>query len=85
VSQTCKAQLRGHQGMIMALDWSPESDYLISGSDDETVRIWRLADQHCELLKPDYPYAGMNITDVVGLSDLMIASLKGLGAIQTSD
>ena len=84
-SQTCSAQLSGHQGLITTLAWSPDGNYLISGSEDETIKIWTLANQHCETLTPAYPYAGMNIANAVGLTEIMIDNLIGLGAVQTLD
>lgn len=32
--------LVGHEGAVVSLDWSMESRWLLSASDDNTVRIW---------------------------------------------
>jgi len=36
-------KLEGHVGEIWSLDYQPELDLLASGSQDQTVRVWRLA------------------------------------------
>ena len=37
-----KAILRGHHDLIHDLEWSPDEDYLASGSADGSVKIWDL-------------------------------------------
>jgi COMPASS component SWD3 len=34
--------LRGHPQGISDIDWSTDSQYLCSGADDKTVRIWNV-------------------------------------------
>jgi WD40 repeat protein len=34
------ADLRGHDGYVHGVDWSPDGTRLISASDDGTVRLW---------------------------------------------
>jgi WD40 repeat protein len=36
-----QATFSGHTDNIMSLDWSPDGQLLISGSDDGTVRLWQ--------------------------------------------
>ncbi len=31
----------GHTGHVWSLDWSPDSRWLVSGSEDYTARIWK--------------------------------------------
>lgn len=35
---------RGHTGAITALSWSPDGQYVASGSADKTVQVWRAVD-----------------------------------------
>ena len=35
--------LRGHLGSVLSVSWLPCSDYLVSGSIDNTIIVWNLA------------------------------------------
>ncbi|MBE7384974.1 MAG: NACHT domain-containing protein [Leptolyngbya sp. SIO1E4] len=71
-----------HQSRINTLAFTPDSQILASGSSDETIRLWDLSSGDCLMtLRAPRPYEGMNITDVQGLTEAQIASLKALGAI----
>ena len=37
----------GHTGMIRSLDVSPDGQWLVSGGDDKTVRVWEIANGRC--------------------------------------
>ena len=41
---TCTAVLEGHTSLVCALACTPDGATLASGSGDNTVRLWRLAD-----------------------------------------
>lgn len=42
------AQLNGHSGPVNSIDISPDQRYLISGSKDETIRVWDLSTLRAE-------------------------------------
>lgn len=66
----CLKILQGH-GRILA-----------SASDDQTIRFWDTETGEClKILTNERPYEGMNITNVVGVSEAQRAALKALGAI----
>ena len=56
-------RLRGHQGLIYDLSWSPSSLLLLTASQDTTARVWSLSDPDrplacCKLLShPSFVYA----------------------------
>jgi WD40 repeat protein len=55
---------------------------LISGSQDETVKLWNLETTDCfETWRPPRPYEGMNISRVTGLTAAQKSTLRLLGAI----
>jgi WD40 repeat protein len=41
---TEKRMLVGHTGKVASLDWSPDDAWLATGSHDQTVKVWRVAD-----------------------------------------
>jgi WD40 repeat protein len=43
----CLQTLSGHTDMIMALDFSPDRQWLVSGSYDHTVRLWNVEEGRC--------------------------------------
>ncbi|NEO84200.1 MAG: DnaJ domain-containing protein [Spirulina sp. SIO3F2] len=62
----CAGVLRGHQDAVSAIALSPDGRYLVSGSYDETIRIWQLSTGrqfrvltghrdriHCVAISPD--------------------------------
>ena len=74
--------LTGHQNSVWSVDFSPDGQTLASGSDDKTIRLWSVEAGHClKTLKNKDPYEGMNITEVVGLNESEISTLKQLGAV----
>jgi elongator complex protein 2 len=39
-----RSMIKGHSRIIWSADWSPDSNYLATGSRDSKIRIWRLDD-----------------------------------------
>jgi WD40 repeat protein len=55
----------------------------VSGSEDATIRVWNVQTGACvNVLRPDRPYEGMNITGIVGLTEAQRETLKQLGATE---
>ncbi|KAJ1955851.1 hypothetical protein EC988_001659 [Linderina pennispora] len=46
-----RQSLQGHEGCVNALCWSPDGQYLFSGSDDSTICIWRAASDGSRICK----------------------------------
>ncbi len=56
---------------------------LLSGSEDETIRVWDLLTGKClNILKGPRPYQGMNIAGVTGLTNAQKMTLQTLGAVE---
>ena len=43
----CVAKLRGHEAEVLSLAITPDGRLLASGSDDQSIRLWRLPDGEC--------------------------------------
>merc|ERR1712166_728104 len=43
----CVRQLFGHEGRVKSVDYSSDGQYVVSGSDDNTVRIWDVDTGEC--------------------------------------
>ncbi|NET35759.1 MAG: NACHT domain-containing protein [Cyanothece sp. SIO1E1] len=83
--------LPGHQSLIWSVGFCSTpiltaggvTQVLASGGDDETIRLWDVETGAClNILQSLGPYAGMNITEATGLTEVQIASLKVLGAVE---
>ncbi len=85
VTENCEAEVRGHQGPILALALSHDDEILASTGDDGAIRIWRLSELRILpvplTLRPPRPYEGMNITGSTGLTLAQREALGALGAI----
>jgi WD40 repeat protein len=80
--QLCRA-LKGHTNLITSVDVSPDGRQIVSSCSNGMVRIWDAQTGEClHTPRPDGPYAGMNITDVTGVTAAQKAALKALGAIE---
>src|SRR5262249_2610254 len=38
------AELKGHEGAIASIRWSPDNALILTGSADKTLRVWKAAD-----------------------------------------
>ena len=66
-------------GVVFSLD----SLYLFNASADGTIKVWDTQIGVClNTIRPPGPYAGMNITDVTGLTTAQKTTLKALGAVE---
>jgi WD40 repeat protein len=76
--------LQGHDQGLFSVAFSPDGHRLASGSRDDTIKLWDVQTGEClEALTSNRPYEGMNITGVTGLTEVAIANLKALGAIES--
>ncbi|MEM8502277.1 MAG: NB-ARC domain-containing protein [Cyanobacteria bacterium P01_D01_bin.1] len=77
-----KHTLSKHSNSVWSVAFSPDGSILASGSDDKTIRLWTVETGTCvKTMKNKEPYEGMSITDVVGLTESEISTLKQLGAV----
>ncbi|MEN9581819.1 MAG: hypothetical protein RJA70_4828, partial [Pseudomonadota bacterium] len=47
-----RSVLRGHTGAVRCLDFSPDSQSIVSGSDDKSLRVWSLKEQQSTRTTP---------------------------------
>ncbi|KYC40905.1 hypothetical protein WA1_25145 [Scytonema hofmannii PCC 7110] len=79
----CLKTLQGHTSWISSVAFSPQGDSLTSTSLDETIKLWNIKTGEClKTMRSDRPYEGMNITGTTGLTEVTIATLKALGAVE---
>ncbi len=84
----CLKTFEGHTSAISSLTFLPSmpmdnaaAPCLVSGSHDETIRLWNLTSGDClQVLRSPRLYEGMTLAQVQGLSGAAIASLQELGA-----
>ncbi|OUC15722.1 MAG: hypothetical protein B0A82_05510 [Alkalinema sp. CACIAM 70d] len=81
----CLKILTGHTASVNSLTFHPNSVWLASGGADGSIKIWDLYTGECLLSDQNFPYEGMNITGVKGLTPATIASLKALGAVEDEE
>lgn len=88
-SRTLIGHLEDHLKAVQTLRFSPDDRYLVSGSEDETIRLWAFSDSAAPTLprlaqglRADRPYEALNLTDVTGLTAAQKSTLKLLGAIE---
>jgi len=85
----CLRVMQGHTRWVLSVTFTTGKRFardsgqvLASASDDQTIRFWDIETGEClKILKNERPYEGMNITDIVGVSEAQRSALKALGAI----
>ena len=81
----CSQVMTNHERAVWSVAFHPHEAVLASCSEDETVRLWNIPSGECfQVLRPQRPYEGMNITDVVGLTWAQRQTLIALGAVDTN-
>lgn len=79
----CLKTFQGHTSWISSVAFNPQGNSLISSSLDETIKLWNVKTGECmKTMRFDKPYKGMNVTGTTGLTEVTIATLKALGAVE---
>lgn len=81
----CLYTFQGHSSEVVSVAFSSDGKTLASGSDDETIRLWNVKTGECLRIIDEQVCAGMNITDVIGLTVGQRTALKLMGAIDQND
>lgn len=81
----CQRVLHKHSQWVLSVAFSPDGQWLVSSGNDELLHLWNVqTGEWTQTLTPERLYAGMNVTDVVGLTEAQKFTLKELGAIEAS-
>jgi WD40 repeat protein len=84
-SGKCLQVIAEHTRAVWTVAFSPDGKTLASCSEDETIRFWNVVTGEClKILRPQRPYEGMTITDVVGLTPAQRNTLIALGAVDAN-
>ncbi|BDI15802.1 hypothetical protein ANSO36C_16040 [Nostoc cf. commune SO-36] len=83
VTGDCLGTLQNHLNWVWSLNLSHDAQTLLSGSWDETINCWDITTGQCrQTFRPVRPYEGMIITEVIGLTEAEMGTLKALGALK---
>uniref|UniRef100_A0A0C9R9Q4 Taf5l_1 protein n=1 Tax=Fopius arisanus TaxID=64838 RepID=A0A0C9R9Q4_9HYME len=69
-------ELKGHQETIMNLDWSPDGQYIASGSADGIVRLWPSNEYINTGINPSTNTAGNDMSQIYSTNCSNILSLQ---------
>ncbi len=79
----CIQTYTGHTNWIWSIAYSQDGQRIVSASEDETIKIWKLnRSQALHSLRLKRPYENINITGATGLLPGQRQTLKLLGAIE---
>lgn len=72
-----------HRGSVRSIHFTADGETLLSGSADETIKLWAVETGKCLTTLPlQQPYAGMKLTNATGLTVAQRAACKALGAVE---
>jgi WD40 repeat protein len=89
-SGECLQTLLGHPGCVLAIAFSPDGKTLFSSGYEKIVKqwdveCWDIATGKCRTtLRPARPDEGTIITEVKGLTEAEMSTLKALGAVEVN-
>jgi WD40 repeat protein/transcriptional regulator with XRE-family HTH domain len=79
----CLLETKAHRGTVQSLRRSPDGTKLASCGDNGAIMLWDLrTGQHLKTLRRDRPYERLKITGIKGLTEVQLATLHALGAIE---
>ena len=81
----CVRVRKAHQGTVQSLKSSPDGRRLASCGDDGVINVWDLqSGDLLQTLRRDRPYERLDITGIRGVTQAQKASLRALGAVESS-
>src|SRR5205807_10565953 len=81
----CVQVRKAHQGAVQSLKSSPDGRRLASCGDDGVINVWDLqSGDLLQTLRRDRPYERLDITGIRGVTEAQKASLRALGAVESS-
>jgi len=81
-SGACLRTLHSHPSRVWAVSFGRDGSTVVSGSEDRTIILWNVRTVERLSMVRNRIYERMNITDVTGLTEAQIATLRELGAVE---